>query len=178
MAPAGERTSGDRRKAASPATGGPPLSLRLLEPPCLRSPTAQAAGRPWASRPLPSEPCSVSTPLAHCPGEGGRLPWSGTSPAPVPFPAQRWPPFANPPLAPALRQKAQRPLSELAVPAGQRGSCPLPATFRHSRSGQGARRSRLGAEGVQRGQEATEGHWLRERQTKMEHVAASGSEPG
>lgn len=70
MALAGERTSGDRRKAASPATGGPPLSLRLLEPPCLRSPTAQAAGRPWASRPLPSEPCSVSTPLAHCPGVG------------------------------------------------------------------------------------------------------------
>lgn len=134
VAPAGERTSGDRRKAASPATGDPPLSLRLLEPPCLPfrwpPPVPDGSGSQPSLGLASTSVRALQRELSPSPlPGGGRLPWSGTSPAPVPFPAQRWPPFANPPLTPALRQKAQRPLSELAVPAGQRGSCPLPATF-------------------------------------------------
>lgn len=165
VALAGVRTSGDRRKAASPATGDPPLSLRLLEPPCLPfrwpPPVPDGSGsRPWASRPLPSEPCSVSSPLAHCLGVGVCL---GQAPPLLLSPSRHRggrPSLIHPSLQLCVR-KHSGPSRSWPCRQGSGAPVPCPPPSLHSRSGQGARRSRLGAEGVQRGQEATEGRWLR-----------------
>lgn len=126
----------------------------------LRSPTAQAASRPWASRPLPSEPCSVSSPLAHCPGVGVCL---GQAPPLLLSPSRHRggrPSLIHPSLQLCVR-KHSGPSRSWPSRQGSGAPVPCPPPSLHSRSGQGARCSRLGAEGVQRGQEATEGRWLR-----------------
>lgn len=148
VALAGVRTSGERRKAVSPAAGDPGggdlrsaacWNVHCLKPPVQGassvSPMAQAAvPEPLAPRALAFP--SPTRPVAHCPGVGS-LPRSGLSRAPVPFPAQRWRPLLICPSLQLCFGKHRGPSPGKLCGQGRGAPVPWRPPSLHSRRGPG-----------------------------------------